>query len=106
MSMKGAPHRTAWTTEELGVLRRLYPTGGISACKKALPERTEHAIKTRASLLELKLTFLAKSEIVIAALRRQHPASEVRERRLARTARQPIDAVLHAWTRRRDGGSV
>lgn len=106
MSRKGAPAWKSWTTEEEDTLRRLYPTGGITASMAALPGRTEHAIRTRVALLELKLTFLAKFEIVSAAALKGRQPSERRARRLARTARAPIDEVLQAWTKRRAGGAA
>lgn len=38
----------AWTDEELEVIERHYPTGGVAACAPLLPARTPATIKQRA----------------------------------------------------------
>lgn len=43
-----------WTTKELGILRQVYPDGGVAACLPLLPGRTQEAIYQRAQRLQLK----------------------------------------------------
>lgn len=45
--MIGKGNQNFWSEEEDAILRSTYPTNGMEACMKLLPNRTKNAIQTR-----------------------------------------------------------
>lgn len=51
-----------WTENEKDIVRRIYPVGGPTECKKMLPKKSIEQIKRYAHTVGLKLVFGARSQ--------------------------------------------
>lgn len=92
MSAKGQV-AAPWATQELATLRRIYPTGGLTACRAALPKRSLMAIRARVSALGLRLDDDVKSAIF-----QRKPAAH----RWPWPPRPAVDDLSLAWAARRE----
>lgn len=52
-----------YTDEELAILRRVYPTGGVDAVRALIPHRSKASLATKACSLGLKMSSGARGKL-------------------------------------------
>ena len=61
-----------WTDEEIGILKKFYPTAPHTELAELLPNRTKNAIKNRAQLLKIKRTASVWSKTELKLLKKYY----------------------------------